>query len=479
MKRLCIMAAAAVSAFVFFSCQNTSDSSSADSSCKYTVEHYKELLDGAFPEKADKSEVLEGVRGGNASYVPQLFEGFTNDSSLTVVSGSSGSAGKACIDADTVVRLYYRRNAVTLQFNLDGGTTATSLQDGKLSGRYGETLSVAAPQKDGRNFVRWVPEVPGSFPAENMLYTALWDAVQYTVTFHPNGSTGKEYTQAYAGGASLHLIPAAYLRDHYVFSGWNTKADGSGIQYADRASIEGLAADTDLFAQWSLASYPVVYELNGGTNSAANPQAFTYEDELQLSDPSRAGYTFSGWYAASDFSGNQVTQILRHTSGEMHVYARWTGIKHTLTFKSNNSESAPPYTQEILYGTAEKLLPAQFTLFGADFAGWNTETNGKGTAYADQADFAIGMEDTKLYAQWRFIKYTITYDTDGGALDAGTITEFFANSDSRITLKGAVKDGYTFSYWKDDQGRQIGTLIKSYIQDKRTFHLTAVWKVKK
>src|SRR5574344_1659311 len=116
-----------------------------------------------------------------------------------------------------------------------------------------------------------------------------------------------EYTQTYASDASQNFIPAAFLRDHYVFSGWNTKADGSGTQYADRASIEGLTADTDLFAQWLLASYPVIYELNGGTNSATNPQTFTYEDELQLSDPSRAGYTFSGWYAASDFSGNPIT----------------------------------------------------------------------------------------------------------------------------------------------------------------------------
>ena len=41
-----------------------------------------------------------------------------------------------------------------------------------------------------------------------------------------------------------------FLRDGYVFSGWNTKKDGSGTAYEDKAVFAVPAADTVLFAQW-------------------------------------------------------------------------------------------------------------------------------------------------------------------------------------------------------------------------------------
>ena len=50
---------------------------------------------------------------------------------------------------------------------------------------------------------------------------------------------------------------------------------------------------------------------------------------------------------------------------------------------------------------------------GYTFAGWNTETDGSGTAYAPGETITL-RSDLTLYAQWSPIQYTITYILDGG-----------------------------------------------------------------
>lgn len=71
------------------------------------------------------------------------------------------------------------------------------------------------------------------------------------VTFDPNGGLGIGWTIGSNSPAPLPLNSLS--RKGYVFSGWNTKADGSGVAYADQASY-GFGSDIYLYAQWSLVS---------------------------------------------------------------------------------------------------------------------------------------------------------------------------------------------------------------------------------
>ena len=62
-------------------------------------------------------------------------------------------------------------------------------------------------------------------------------------------------------GGSLHsydtegtLTKNSYIRKYYTFTGWNTKPDGSGDSYADKATVKNLTSDNakiiTLYAQW-------------------------------------------------------------------------------------------------------------------------------------------------------------------------------------------------------------------------------------
>ena len=80
------------------------------------------------------------------------------------------------------------------------------------------------------------------------------------VTFDSNGGTGKMAAQALPKGTALS--PNTFTRTGYAFREWNTKPDGTGTKYADKASVT-LNERTTLYAQWTF-----VPSLDGGTVTA-------------------------------------------------------------------------------------------------------------------------------------------------------------------------------------------------------------------
>ena len=53
-------------------------------------------------------------------------------------------------------------------------------------------------------------------------------------------------------------------------------------------------------------NYSITYNLNGGTNNSSNPSTYNVLYGVSLKAPTRAGYTFAGWY---DENGNKITGI--------------------------------------------------------------------------------------------------------------------------------------------------------------------------
>jgi len=74
----------------------------------------------------------------------------------------------------------------------------------------------------------------------------------YTVTYDGNGADSGKTTDptAYATGAKATVKANGYTRNGYTFTGWNTKADGSGDSYAEGDPIEMLG-NVVLYAQWT------------------------------------------------------------------------------------------------------------------------------------------------------------------------------------------------------------------------------------
>ena len=91
--------------------------------------------------------------------------------------------------------------------------------------------------------------VTGSIPMSPFTYTPSETSGSYAVTFDANGGEGSMDEQEYTSNTPQALIANTFTRANYVFDGWNTKADGSGVKFSDGQTVINLGNIT-LYAQW-------------------------------------------------------------------------------------------------------------------------------------------------------------------------------------------------------------------------------------
>ena len=136
------------------------------------------------------------------------------------------------------------------------------------------------------------------FTASVTLY-AQWTINSYTVTFDANGGTGSMSNQSANYNGATNLTANAFTKTGHTFAGWNTAANGSGTSYADQASYP-FTANVTLYAQWTINSYTVTFDANGGTGSMSNQSAdYNVAANLTANAFTRTGYTFAGWNTAA------------------------------------------------------------------------------------------------------------------------------------------------------------------------------------
>lgn len=127
----------------------------------------------------------------------------------------------------------------------------TDVAYGDMPEYNGETPTKAADESNSYTFSGWTPEI--SVVTGDITYTATFTAnpiVRYTVTFDANGGEGAMEPQTFIQGVDTTLTLNTFTREGYQFIGWNTAADGSGVDYADGASLIALTGNITLYAQW-------------------------------------------------------------------------------------------------------------------------------------------------------------------------------------------------------------------------------------
>ena len=169
----------------------------------------------------------------------------------------------------------YADPVITFDKNDGSSTTVTQTVP------YGSsaTLNPNSFTRTGYTFTGWNTKVDGGgtsyndgasiSPSANVTLYAQWQCNAYTLSFDANGGSGSMNGKTANHGESIRLPANGFTREKYNFAGWNTKADGSGTAYDDRASLT-LTADTTLYAQWTLVTdYTVL--LPDGDNITVDP----------------------------------------------------------------------------------------------------------------------------------------------------------------------------------------------------------------
>lgn len=104
-------------------------------------------------------------------------------------------------------------------------------------------------------------------PADKGTY--LLAPLRIKVTYHGNAATtGSDSSSYVLVDPHITLTHTAFECEGYLFTGWNTSADGTGTAYDDEAVLTGVRDDIDLYAQWTLAQTNL--PLTGGDGATSN-----------------------------------------------------------------------------------------------------------------------------------------------------------------------------------------------------------------
>lgn len=286
------------------------------------------------------------------------------------------------------------------------------------------------------------------------------------ITFDANTGTGTLATQYVSVGSSANLtsIGSSISKSNYTFAGWATTSGGA-VAYADGASITP-SGDMTLYAKWTASSVNVTFVTNSGSSLTATISAIG-GTLAQPGATTRSGYTFAGWYVASDLSGSAIASwpYTHGQTADFSLYAKWTANTYTITYKAGTGGSGSDLTQTFTTGNTATLkdATAALTKTGHSISGWSTsnggsQTNALSSSYSTTADLT-------LYPVWTANTYTITYRAGTGGTGSN-LTQTFVYGNT-ATLKDATaaltRTGYAISGWSTtDGGSQVHALSGSY-----------------
>lgn len=172
------------------------------------------------------------------------------------------------------------------------------------------------------------------------------EVVTYSVNYAGNGSTGGTVpTDAvtYANDVIVTVLgnTGNLVKTGYTFAGWNTKADGTGTDYAANATFAMGSANVSLYAKWTVV-YNTTYENLQTGSEDTNPSTYTVADlPIALVSGTNDAWAFVGWYDNSSFAGAPVTEFPLGTTGNKTLYAKW---------KMDLFEGKPGHTDPTKFG---------------------------------------------------------------------------------------------------------------------------------
>ena len=274
-------------------------------------------------------------------------------------------------------------NQYTITFDTAGGSEIAPItQD------YGTAVTAPEPPaKPGYTFTGWNPALPATMPAENLTVTAQWTVNQYTITFDTaDGSAIAPITQDY--GTAI-TAPAAPTREGYTFTGWDKTIPATMP-----------AGDMTITAQWTVNQYTITYDLDGGT-AEGNPDTYTVEtDAFTLKNPTRPGYTFTGW-SGTGLTGedNLTVTIPKGSTGNRSYTAHWSLNTYSITYDLDGGTALGNpdfYTVE-----SSAITLNEPTKAGYVFTGWSgTDLVGEDNLTVTIPAGSIG--DRRYTAHWEF-----------------------------------------------------------------------------
>lgn len=384
----------------------------------------------------------------------------------------------------------------TVSFDPNGGKS--SLKDMSTKYEANLTLPKSGVTRTGYSFTGWNTEPDGTgndyapgqrvsqlTQGESITLYARWTPNTYTVRFNANKGTGKMPDQkGIPYGEATELSPCTFTRKGYQFTGWNTKANGTGETVDEALNLTAANKGTvTLYAQWEGEPYDVTFHF--GEEIRTQTLYYGTAEALDGNPFENPGYTFKCWTTQENGKGKSYkdgAKVTNLSSGEdVDLYAQWTANKYTVVFHSNLAKDTTRKQTLTFDGKETALTANSFSWKGHAFQGWAKAEEAAEPDYTNKEKVRnLTTEKTiDLYAVWKVNEYTVVFDPNGaeGAEIAQGMTY---DVPEKLTENSFERTGYTFSGWSTTaKGKAVhgdGKEVKNLTdKDGVTLRLYAVW----
>lgn len=199
-----------------------------------------------------------------------------------------------------------------------------------------------------------------------------------------------------------------------------------------------------------------------------------YGEPANIPDQSKDGYTLTGW---EDEHDNPV-DLTQPITEDIKIHPIYRAHTYTIKFNGNgaNGEMAD---LAMTYDETKTLPTNAFNFPGRTYAGWDTEANGSGAHYDEQAEVKnLTTEDNgivTLYAQWSINPFHIDYDGNGATSGEMASTNCEYDQTCQLRDNAFEKYGYDFAGWKYNDTIYADKADVTNIIDKGTITMAAQW----
>lgn len=387
------------------------------------------------------------------------------------------------ITANTHITPIFVLKSYTVTWNPNGGTvnpTSTTKTHGSALGTL-PTPTRAADIQYTYTFKGWFTAATGGTQVSasttvtgNVTYYAQWTATprSYTATFNGNGGgTPSPSTITKTYGSELGTLPTC-SRTGYTFLGWYTASSG-GTKISSTTKITGTVT---YYAQWSINSYTLTYNVNGGNAVSPASKSVQYGSAYgTLPTPTKSSdaeytYTFAGWFTAAS-GGTQVTANTTMGAGNTTIYAHWTATRRSYTIGYQTTYGSLNRTsQSVAYGSKGSCtltMPSNDAQYTYTFRGWYTAANGGGTKVGSsltlETPSVTGAATYYAYVTRAVNRYTFTFNANGGNTpSSSSITKDYNETIGTLpTCSRAADNIYTYAFagWFDTSATSGGTQL--------------------
>lgn len=411
-----------------------------------TVNSYKITVNG-------DSHVSKTSGGGTYKYGTQVTisaDSFANGYQFSKWDDGNTSAKRTVTVTDNAT---YTATATaipySISYNLNGGIS------GVLNGKTNptsynvetDTFTLINPTRTGYTFTGWTgsngttPQTKVSIAkgsTGNKTYTANWKVNQYKVTYIDavDSISGKEL-----GRTTKQVDYGTQVNGSDLGADKTLGKYYAGYAYDYSTSEKVTTSGAVVYRIFRVHDYNITYNLNGGSVSKTNPTTYTVEDEFTLNNPSKIGYTFTGW-SGTGLTGtaNKTVTIKKGSTGDRAYTANYTINQYTVTYIDVSSSG-------IELGKTTKQIDYGKTVRGADLGSDKTlDKYYKGYEYSNDTSATVTTNGATVKRIFVPHTYTITYNLNGGNVNPANKTTYTIET-ADFTLNNPVKTGYTFLGW--------------------------------